>query len=96
MRRFVKFPHMWRVCLKEIPGANACTYRVALYLLDRVSFSRRVVVSTKAMQKHGVGRKGKRRALKQFEQKGLISVEWHPKKSPVATVRFAKGNTTVG
>jgi hypothetical protein len=88
LSKFVKFPRMWQVCLAEIPGANACTYRVALYLLDRASFSRRVVVSTKAMQKHGVGRKGKQRALKQFERKGLISVEWHPHKSPMATVRF--------
>jgi hypothetical protein len=87
MRKFVKFPRMWQVCLAEM-RANACTYRVALYLLDRASFSRRVVLSTAAMEKRGVSRTGKRRALQQLRQKGLIAVEEHPSKSPIVTVRF--------
>ena len=87
MRKFVKFPRMWQECLAEM-RANACTYRVALYLLDRASFTRRVVLSTVAMEKRGVSRTGKRRALQQLRQKGLIAVEKHPNKSPVVTVRF--------
>jgi hypothetical protein len=87
MRKFVKFPRMWQVCLAEM-RANGCTYRVALYLLDRASFSRRVVLSTKTMQKHGVSRNGKRNALQQLRRKGLIAVEEHSNKSPVVTVRF--------
>jgi len=78
---------MWQVCMAEM-RANACTYRVALYLLDRATFSRRVVLSTTTMQNHGVSRTGKRRALQQLQQKGLIAVEEHPNKSPVVTVRF--------
>ena len=87
MRKFVKFPRMWQVCLAEM-RANACTYRVALYLLDRASFSPQVILSTAAMEKRGVSRAGKRRALQQLRQKGLIAVEEHPSKSPIVTVRF--------
>ena len=83
----MKFPRMWQVCLAEM-RANGCTYRVALYLLDRASFSQRVVLSSATMQRHGVSRNGKRRALQQLRRKGLIAVEERPSKSPVVTVRF--------
>jgi len=78
---------MWQVCLAEM-RANGCTYRVALYLLDRASFSRRVVLSTATMERHGVSRNGKRSALRQLQRKGLIAVEERPDKNPVVTVRF--------
>jgi hypothetical protein len=35
--KFTKFPKMWREQLARI-RANGCTYRVALYLLDRTNF----------------------------------------------------------
>ena len=37
-RKFVKFPRMWQACLAE-RRMDGSTYRVALYLLDRASFS---------------------------------------------------------
>jgi hypothetical protein len=78
---------MWRTRLAEI-RAGGCAYRVALYLLDKACWSRQVTVSTATMQKLGVSRNGKRRALHQLRQAGLIAVEERPSKSPIVTVRF--------
>ena len=36
MRKFVKFPEMWRACLAD-SRADGCTYRLALYLLDQAA-----------------------------------------------------------
>ena len=68
--------------------ADGCTYRVALYLLDKACWSRQVVLGTVTMQKLGVGRKGKRGALQHLRRAGLIAVEERPRKSPIVTVRF--------
>jgi hypothetical protein len=68
--------------------ASGCAYRVALYLLDRACWSRRVNLSTATMRKLGVSRNGKRRALQQLRRCGLIAVEERPSKSPIVTVRF--------
>ena len=59
MSKFTKFPKMWRQQLEEI-RANGCAYRVALYLLERASFSKQVILSTSAMRRLGVSRNGKR------------------------------------
>jgi len=87
MRKFVKFPKMWRLRLAET-RANGCAYRLALYLLDQASFSRQVTLSTARMRKLGVGRDGKRIGLRQLRKAGLIAVEERPRKSPIVTVRF--------
>jgi hypothetical protein len=87
MRKFVKFPRMWQVRLAET-RAEGSTYRVALFLLDQASFSRRVPLSTSRMRKFGVSRNGKRGALQQLRRAGLIAVEERPRKSPIVTVRF--------
>ena len=68
--------------------ADGCTYRVALYLLDKACWSRQVVLGTATMQNLGVGRKGKRGALQHLRRAGLIAVEERPRKSPIVTVRF--------
>jgi hypothetical protein len=65
MRKFTKFPKIWQMRLAETQ-ADGCTYRVALYLLDKAYWSRQVVLGTVTMQKLGVGRKGKRGALQTF------------------------------
>ena len=85
--KFTKFPRMWRTRLAET-RASGCAYRVALYLLDKSCWSRQVTVSTATMQKLGVSRNGKRRALHQLRRAGLIAVEERPSKSPIVTVRF--------
>ena len=68
--------------------ATGCTYRVALYLLDRASFTNQLVLSTSALRKLGVSRNGKRGALQQLRQAGLIAVEERADKNPIVTVRW--------
>ena len=85
--KFVKVPQTWQDCLAEI-RADGCTYRVALYLLNKACWGRQVTLSTAAMRKQGVSRNGKRSALHQLRRAGLIAVEERPRKSPVVTVRF--------
>jgi hypothetical protein len=87
VKKFTKFPEIWRVRLAET-RADGCAYRVALYVLDKACWSRQVVLSTATMQNLGVGRKGKRGALQQLRRAGLIAVEERPDKSPIVTVRF--------
>jgi hypothetical protein len=87
MSKFTKFPKMWSQKLAGI-RANGCTYRVALYLLNRASFSKQVILSTSAMQRLGVSRNGKRGALDQLRRVGLIAVEERPDKNPIVTVRW--------
>jgi hypothetical protein len=78
---------MWRLQLAEMRAAGS-TYRVALFLLDQAGFSQQITLSTSRMQKLGVSRNGKRRALQQLRRAGLIAVEERLRKSPVITVRF--------
>ena len=87
MRKFTKFPKIWQDCLAEI-RADGCTYRVALYLLNKACWGRQVTLSTAAMRKQGVSRNGKRSALQQLRRAGLIAVAERPRKSPIVTVRF--------
>jgi hypothetical protein len=87
MSKFTKFPKMWRQRLAEV-HANGCAYRVALYLLDRASFSKRMILSTSAMRRLGVSRNGKRGALRQLRRAGLITVEQRPDKNPIVSVRW--------
>ena len=86
-RKFTKFPQMWEVRLAET-RADGCAYRVALYLLNKASFSTHVTLSTAALQRRGVSRNGKRSALRQLREAGLIAVEEQPRKSPIVTVRW--------
>ena len=87
MRKFVKVPKMWQVRLAET-RAEGSTYRVALFLLDQASFSPQVTLSTARMRKLGVSRNGKRGALQQLRQAGLIAVEERANKNPIITVRW--------
>jgi hypothetical protein len=86
-RRFTKVPDMWYVRLAEI-RAGGCTYRVALYLLREARWSPLVTLSSSALRKLGVGRKGKRSALRQLRVSGLAAVEERPNKNPVIKVRW--------
>jgi hypothetical protein len=85
--KFIKVPKMWEVCLAE-HGAEASTYRVALYLLDRANFAEQVPLSTAALKRRGVSRASKWRALKQLRQAGLIAVEHRRGRPPLVKVRW--------
>ena len=87
MRKFTKVPDMWYQCLADI-RADGCTYRVALYLLRQARWSHFVTLSSSALRKLGVSRNGKRSALRQLGEVGLIAVEERPYKNPVVKVRW--------
>lgn len=72
--KFVKFPRMWQACMAE-RRMEASAYRVALYLLDRATFSEHVPLGNQVLRKHGVSRASKWRAIEQLRQAGLIAVE---------------------
>jgi hypothetical protein len=65
-------------------------YQVALYLLWEAwrSDNPRVKLANGVMQKRGVSRWAKQRALQRLGRAGLISIEQHPRKSPTITVKF--------
>ena len=87
--KFVKFPKMWRVCLAEM-RASGSEYRVALFLLDQATWSEYVPIGNQTVEKHGVSRAGKWRALERFRRKGLIAVEERPGRPPKVKVRWAR------
>ena len=88
--RFTMFPKEWERQLARV-DADKCTYRVALHLLGEAwrSQSNRVKLPNVGLKELGVGRRGKRHALEQLAEAGLISTERHSRKSPVVTIKFA-------
>ena len=88
-RKFVKFPKLWQTCLAE-RRADGSTYRVALYLLDRASFSEHVPLGNRALEKQGVSRASKWRALDLLRRAGLIAVEGHKGRVPRVRVRWTR------
>jgi hypothetical protein len=70
------------------------TERVFLHLLfltvqkrgEHVLHSKPVTMANAALERIGVDRFAKRRALLELEALGLITMEWRGKKSPIATV----------
>ena len=86
--KFVKFPKLWKVCLAN-KCADGSTYRLALYLLDKATFSSHVRLGTKALEKEGISRASKWRALEALRQAGLVAVvEGGKGKVPVVRVRW--------
>jgi hypothetical protein len=87
MHKFVKFPRMWQVCLAE-NRADGSTYRVALYLLDKASFSNVVPLGNRVLEKHGVSRASKWRALEHLRSAGLIALEERRGRPPLVKIRW--------
>jgi hypothetical protein len=70
--------------------ADGSTYRVALYLLDRATWGEQVALGNRVLEKRGVSRRSKWRALERLRQAGLIAVEHRPRKNPLVTVRWTR------
>jgi hypothetical protein len=87
--QFIMFPVEWQFQLARV-DADKCTYRVALYLLHEAwrSQNRHVKLANVGLRGLGVGREGKRHALEQLEEAGLVSIERKDRKSPVVKVKF--------
>ena len=85
--KFIKFPKMWQACLAE-KRAEGSTYRVALYLLDKASFSNVVPLGNRVLEKHGVSRASKWRALEHLRSAGLIALEERRGRPPLVKIRW--------
>ena len=88
-RKFVKVPKMWQDCLAEMQ-ADGSTYRVAFYLLDKAMWSEHVPLGNRVLEKHGVSRASKWRALEQLRNRGLIAVQARPGRAPLIKVRWTR------
>jgi hypothetical protein len=90
-RFFIKFPHIWQEQLAAIQ-ASGSTYRVALYLLEKVrrmaARPPSVILANTGLRAAGVGKDGKAIALRELRRAGLIAIEPRPNRSPVITIRF--------
>jgi hypothetical protein len=86
---FIMFPVEWQLQLARV-DADKCAYRVALYLLHEAWRSQNIYVrlANIGLKGLGVGREGKRHALEQLEEAGLVSVDRKNRKSPVVKMNF--------
>ena len=87
--KFIKFPSIWQDTLVKV-DADATTYRVALHLLDRAAWGQNVPLGNRVLEKHGVSRWSKWRALKRLREAGLIAVESRRGRPPLIKVRFTR------
>ena len=85
--KFIKFPTIWRDTLAAI-RADSSTYRVALYLLDRAAWADHVSLGNRVLEKHGISRRSKWRALERLRRGGLVVVERRRGRPPLVKVRF--------
>jgi hypothetical protein len=81
-RSFVKVPSNWVERLRE--ARYVATYRVALHLLHQnwKSHGRPLTLSNAVLEREGVTRRAKWRALRELEALCLIMVERRPRQSP--------------
>jgi hypothetical protein len=88
-RKFIKVPKMWQVVLTE-KRVSAPAHRVALYLLDRAAWSENVPLGNRVLEKYGINRWAKWRALEELRRAGLIAVEARRGRPPLVKVRWTK------
>jgi len=90
-RHFVQVPMLW---VEKLNGASGQTHQVALHLLflhwkdggDPIKLGNGMLMAA------GVPSQSKRRALRELERRGLITVEWRRKKSPLIRVPVRSPN----
>jgi hypothetical protein len=82
---FVMLPLTW---YERMRGADGQTYRVAWYLLylHWKGNGEPIKLANGMLAMDGVPPQTKRRALRDLERRGLITVEWQPRKSPIVRV----------
>jgi hypothetical protein len=73
---------------KAFKAVNSPKAMVYLWLVHqaRKTGKQTVAVPNGALAKYGVSRKVKYAALQQYETAGVITVEWRPRKTPLATL----------
>lgn len=82
---FVKVPLTW---LEKLNGASGQTCRLALYLLYFHWRGRGapITLANRTLECGGIPSQSKRRALRYLEARGLVSVAWRAKRSPVVRI----------
>jgi hypothetical protein len=87
-RGFIGVPYTWDYRLR-VAQASGATYVLAHYILRRdwEGDTNPVKVTNKAMERLGLSRRSKWRALHQLEALGLIRVQKRHGKNPVVTIR---------
>ena len=78
-----------------LEGASGPAYRLALYLayLNWRGKGAPVTLSNSAVRGVGLERRAKWRALRELERRGLLSVERHPRRSPIVRLTSYVGRT---
>jgi hypothetical protein len=87
-RGFIAVPYAWEYRLR-VAQASGATYALAHYILrkDWETDTLPVKITNKAMDRLGLSRHSKWRALNQLEALGLIKVQRAYGKNPVVTIR---------
>jgi hypothetical protein len=92
-KQFIMVPWGW---LERLNDASGQTYRLALILLylHWKGAGAPIKLANGMLEMDGVPRTTKKRALADLEGRGLISVAWRPRRTPVVTVhRVQVANT---
>jgi hypothetical protein len=90
---FIQVPWRW---LEALNGAGGQTYRMALILLYLHWKGRGapIKLANGMLGMDGVPRTTKKRTLEDLECRGLISVAWRPRRTPVVSVLRARVTET--
>jgi hypothetical protein len=82
---FTMVPVSWR---KRLRGVSGSSYDLALHLLhlNWKAHGHPFKLTNATLLEIGISRQSKWRALREFEQRGLITVQTEPRKSPTITV----------
>jgi hypothetical protein len=85
---FIRMPWSWANVLAS-NGVGAKVWVVACHILYETwrAKGQPIKVPNGMLERCGVSRPAKYRALRKLEQLGLVSVEWRPYKSPIVTIR---------
>jgi hypothetical protein len=81
-KQFVQMPWSW---IRRLKGAGGATWMVACHILylDWKRAKGSFKLANGMLKIDGVPSTTKRRALRDLARRGLITVEWQPKKSPI-------------
>ena len=90
--QFIKVPMWWYEKLTNPLPATRCTVPLALHVLHLHWRSRGepFKLPNGTLRYDGISHDSKTRALKDLEQRGLITVEWRERKSPIIHVHLTR------
>jgi hypothetical protein len=82
---WIMMPMDWH---ERLCGASGCTHTVAqrLLFLHWKAKGKPITLANGALAADGVARNAKVKSLQELERRGLVSVEWRSRKSPIVTV----------